>query len=72
MINGEVMKIVLSGETVELDRAYTISELITKYDMKKETVVVELNGELPDKETYDTTHTQEGDKIELIRFVGGG
>ncbi|WP_277656231.1 sulfur carrier protein ThiS [Seleniivibrio woodruffii] len=66
------MKIILNGDAVELERAYTISELITKYDMKKETVVVELNGDLPDKATYDETFTKEGDKIELIRFVGGG
>ncbi|MGE4318526.1 MAG: sulfur carrier protein ThiS [Deferribacterales bacterium] len=66
------MNIILSGETVELERALTISELIAKYDMKKETVVVELNGELPDKDQYDNITTKEGDKIELIRFVGGG
>lgn len=66
------MKITLNGDAVTLDRAYSVSELITKYDMKKETVVVELNGELPDKENYDGIMTKEGDKIELIRFVGGG
>jgi sulfur carrier protein len=66
------MKITLNGDTVELERAYSISELIVKYDMKKETVVVELNGDLPDKATYDDTLTKEDDKIELIRFVGGG
>lgn len=66
------MKIILSGETVELEKALTISELIAKYDMKKETVVVELNGDLPDKGEYDNITTKEGDRIELIRFVGGG
>ncbi len=66
------MNIVLSGETVNLERELTISELIAKYDMKKETVVVELNGELPDKDQYDNITTKEGDRIELIRFVGGG
>lgn len=66
------MKITLNGDVVELERAYSISELITKYDMKKETVVVELNGDLPEKDTFDTVITKEGDKIELIRFVGGG
>jgi sulfur carrier protein len=35
-------------------------------------VVVELNGDLPDKSEYDSVTVNEGDEIELIRFVGGG
>jgi len=66
------MKIRLNGEEVTLDREYSMNELIDKYDMKRETVVVERNGELPDKATYDELRTVEGDVIELIRFVGGG
>ncbi|PLX67922.1 MAG: thiamine biosynthesis protein ThiS [Denitrovibrio sp.] len=66
------MKIMLNGETVELEAPLTFNELIDKYDMKRETVVVEINGDLPDKSTYGATQTKDGDVIELIRFVGGG
>lgn len=66
------MKIQLSGEEVALESALTLNELIDKYDMKRETVVVEINGDLPDKSKYDDIKTKEGDVIELIRFVGGG
>jgi len=66
------MQIILNGENAELENALSLNELIDKYDMKRETVVVEYNGELPDKGLYDSIKTKEGDKIELIRFVGGG
>jgi sulfur carrier protein len=66
------MNVKLNGENVELERAYSMNELIDKYDMKRETVVVEINGDLPDKSKYDELKTAEGDVIELIRFVGGG
>lgn len=67
------MKIRLSGESVELEAPLTMNQLIDKYDMNRETVVVEINGDLPDKSTYDDIYTKEGgDVIELIRFVGGG
>ena len=66
------MKIQLSGEEVALESALTLNELIDKYDMKRETGVVEINGDLPDKSKYDDIKTKEGDVIELIRFVGGG
>jgi sulfur carrier protein len=66
------MQIILSGEQVELGSPLSLNELIDRYDMKRETVVVEINGELPDKSDYDNIRTSEGDVIELIRFVGGG
>lgn len=66
------MKIQLNGEQVDLDKALTLNDLIEKYDMNKETVVVEVNGDLPDKSEYGNIKTAEGDTIELIRFVGGG
>lgn len=67
-----MIKITLNGETAELEKPLTINQLIDSYDMNRETVVVELNGELPDKADYDTLLTKENDTIELIRFVGGG
>lgn len=66
------MKIILNGIETELDKPASLNSLIDRYDMKRETVVVELNGDLPDKSGYDSIMTKEGDVIELIRFVGGG
>lgn len=66
------MKIILNGIETELEKPVSLNHLIDMYDMKRETVVVEVNGGLPDKSEYDSTLTKEGDVIELIRFVGGG
>jgi len=66
------MDITLNGEKVTLDEAVSLNQLIDRYDMKRETVVVEINGDLPDKSTYDERLIKDGDVIELIRFVGGG
>lgn len=66
------MEITLNGEKVELKEAYSLNQLIDIYDMNRETVVVEVNGTLPEKSDYDNIYPKEGDVIELIRFVGGG
>lgn len=66
------MKIILNGIGTELDSPVNLGRLIDLYDMKRETVVVEVNGDLPDKSDYETIMTKDGDVIELIRFVGGG
>ena len=35
-------------------------------------VVVELNGQIIPKDRYATTGLSEGDRLELVQFVGGG
>lgn len=66
------MEIILNGEKVNLEQSFSLNQLIDKYDMNRETVVVEVNGQLPEKSEYDSIYPKEGDTIELIRFVGGG
>ena len=66
------MLITLNGEEVNLETSLSLNQLIDIYDMNRETVVVEVNGSLPEKNEYDTIYAKEGDVIELIRFVGGG
>ncbi|PLX70906.1 MAG: thiamine biosynthesis protein ThiS [Denitrovibrio sp.] len=66
------MEITLNGEKVNLEKSYSLNQIIDIYDMNRETVVVEVNGNLPEKTEYDTIYPTEGDVIELIRFVGGG
>jgi len=40
------------------------------YDCKR--IAVERNGELVFKHQYDETVLQDGDSVEVVRFVGGG
>lgn len=35
-------------------------------------VVVELNGDILPKEQYDQTRLQDGDRVEIVCFMGGG
>jgi len=66
------MEITLNGEKVNLEHAFSLNQIIDIYDISRETVVVEVNGRLPEKNEYDSIYTKEGDVVELIRFVGGG
>ncbi|RAP38845.1 thiamine biosynthesis protein ThiS [Candidatus Marinamargulisbacteria bacterium SCGC AAA071-K20] len=68
------MKITINGEeeTIEKD-SLTIIELLThkKVDMP-EMVSVEYNGEMLDREKFDTQAVTDGDKVEFLYFMGGG
>ena len=56
----------------ELDIAgKTVAEYlaITDYDPKR--IAVERNGEIVSKAKYDFTVLEDGDNLEIVRFVGG-
>lgn len=66
------MKIILNGEEQVLENELNIIQLLTKYKLEPEIIVVEKNGEIINKDLYADETVTEGDKIELIRFIGGG
>ena len=50
----------------------TVSEYLatTNYDPKR--IAVERNGDIVLKSQYDTTILKDGDRLEIVSFVGGG
>ncbi|MBD5143450.1 MAG: sulfur carrier protein ThiS [Oscillospiraceae bacterium] len=63
--------ITVNGEKLEFVRK-TIAELleILGYDEKR--VAVELNGNIAPKAEYKNIMIHDDDKLEIVRFVGGG
>lgn len=50
----------------------TISELISHFKLDSRAVAVELNGEIPHRSEWENIVLKDSDKVELIKFVGGG
>jgi thiamine biosynthesis protein ThiS len=65
------LKIQLNGELHETASA-TISALLEELRLDGQWVVVERNLTVPDKASWDRTAIEEGDQIEIVRFLGGG
>lgn len=66
------MDIILNGQQETLDGAMTIHDLLVKKRLLPETVVVEVNLEIIDRERFCETVIQDRDVVEILRFVGGG
>ncbi|QKY69709.1 sulfur carrier protein ThiS [Lentibacillus sp. CBA3610] len=67
------MNLLINGSTVQLpEHVFTISDVINHFAVDQPVVIVEYNGEILDKETHSTTNVANGDKLELVNFVGGG
>ncbi|MEX1256818.1 MAG: sulfur carrier protein ThiS [Gemmatimonadota bacterium] len=50
----------------------TVRGLLESLDLVPATIVVEHNLEILDRATYDHILLREGDRLELVHFVGGG
>ena len=66
------MKITVNSETKEVAPKTTLVSLITDMGLNPVTVVVECDGKIIKRDEYDSLVLQEGNILELIRFVGGG
>lgn len=61
----------INGEPVSIEEM-TVSTYLAQAGFAAERVVVELNLEILPKDTWDTTVIKDGDRVEILNFVGGG
>ena len=66
------MKLIINGEDREFDSISTLSDLLVQLGMKPDRVAVELNRELAPRDCWSSTSLKDGDKLEIVHFVGGG
>lgn len=67
------MNLIINGDNLEIPGTVeTVSNLLQHFDIDQKVVIVEINGDILDKETHQETKISDGDKIELVHFVGGG
>lgn len=52
--------------------AASVAALLEELDLHQTRVAVERNGEIVPRATYAQTPLAEGDRVEVVTFVGGG
>ena len=66
------MTISLNGESVDPRDAKTIGELIDRYQLPPQSILVEHNGVVVHRHDWPARPLSEGDRIEFVRVVAGG
>jgi len=66
------MKLIVNGEFFETSNAGTITDLLNEFRIEPGQVAVEVNLSIIRKADYSTFRLHEGDKVEIVNFVGGG
>ncbi len=69
----DMAQIVVNDERKEVTLPLTLSELIKQNRIfQPEMVTVQINETFIEKEDYDKTQINDGDKIDFLYFMGGG
>jgi thiamine biosynthesis protein ThiS len=66
------MTISVNGESVDTREAKTIAELIDRYKLPPQSILVEHNGLAVHRHEWTERLLAEGDRIEFVRVVAGG
>jgi len=66
------MTVVVNGDSRQIPDGCTVTGLLRLLELPDGRIVVERNRELIPRSLHSQTQLSEGDRIELVRFVGGG
>jgi thiamine biosynthesis protein ThiS len=66
------MTLHINGQAREFPDSLTVAALVAELGMKTDRVAVELNREIVPRAGWESTVLKDGDRLEIVHFVGGG
>ncbi len=66
------MKLLINGETKEFEKNMSLLEVLQKLSLIGKVMAAAVNMEIVKQDSWGDYKLQDGDKLELLDFVGGG
>jgi sulfur carrier protein len=66
------MRIEINGEPREVEGGTTVAQLLSTLGIDQGPVAVERNALIVPRAQHATTELNDGDRLEVVQFVGGG
>jgi thiamine biosynthesis protein ThiS len=66
------MEIFLNGESRQVEDGLNIAALIKNLDLENKRLAVEINLEIVPRSQFDSYILSAGDRVEIVRAIGGG
>jgi thiamine biosynthesis protein ThiS len=66
------MTLHINGEARDFPSPLSLASLLEQLGMKQDRVAVELNREIVSRQQWAATNLSDGDRLEIVQFVGGG
>jgi sulfur carrier protein len=67
-----VITLQVNGKAVELERATPLLAYLERIGVNPRAIAVEHNGEIIERTAFGDVVLREGDRVEIVRMVGGG
>ena len=71
-IRAEEGKLIVNGKEINLTKDTSVAEYLEQNRYQVKRIAVELNGDILPKYSYSDTMLKDGDRLEVVTFVGGG
>ena len=72
IIKREKMNIIVNGETRKFKSESTLLEILNELSLESKVMAAAVNMEIVKQDSWNTYKLNDGDKLELLDFVGGG
>lgn len=66
------LRVQLNGEIKEVGDGATLDEFVSQLSLTPARIAIELNQKVVRRDRWPETRLAEGDRIEIVHFVGGG
>jgi thiazole synthase len=66
------LNVIVNGEPKSFDRDLSVRAMIAALGLDPKKIAVERNLEIVPRSTYDQVQVRNGDKFEIVHFIGGG
>ncbi len=66
------MRIIINGDEKEFSGITTLATLVEQLGLKPDRLAIELNHDIVPRAQWTETSLKEGDRLEVVHFVGGG
>lgn len=70
--NRLAVEITLNGEPYAVDAPLSVTDLLARLAIDPRRVAIEHNLEILRRQAFPETLVREGDRVEIVNFVGGG
>ncbi len=66
------IEIMINGEPRQIATESSVTDLVTLLDLTAQRLAIELNLSILPRGVWAETRLRDGDKLEIVHFVGGG
>ncbi len=66
------MNVIINGEERSVEGTASLAELLANLELPERRIAVELNKKVVRRSDWASVEVSEGDRLEIVHFVGGG